>query len=192
MNINDVYTFSEAAKIYGIHSTTIIKKKDNGAFSENEVKKSGGTWLITKEAMERAFKAELESKRILFNAAYTFEDNDKQVWDGIVDNYKDYGHSFQAEVKARGSSLLMVVAEYSAGWAIFIPEYNTGAKLATLDDDFYNFESVVRAIGNPIDAMSVTKALKAICQEFNWKERSIKSSAEDIERMILKCGFKKC
>ena len=55
MELNEIMTIPEAAKIWHKEVSTIryacIRKK----FSDSEAKKSGGTWLVTTEGMNRVF-----------------------------------------------------------------------------------------------------------------------------------------
>lgn len=60
MRLDDVMTTKEASEIWGLSQVT-IKKACTGQkgyppkFRENECKKSGGTWLITKQGMIRVY-----------------------------------------------------------------------------------------------------------------------------------------
>ena len=60
--IEQVLTFAEAESLYGL-STGALRKyvsynlKNGGRFTEGiDYRKSGKTWLITKEAMDRVYK----------------------------------------------------------------------------------------------------------------------------------------
>lgn len=60
MNIDDVYSTSEAAKIWGV-STQTVKTACLGQkglpprFEKGEYRKSGRVWLVTRSGMERLF-----------------------------------------------------------------------------------------------------------------------------------------
>lgn len=60
MKLDDIMTTKEASEIWGLSQVT-IKKACTGQkgyppkFTENECKKSGGTWLITKQGMTRVY-----------------------------------------------------------------------------------------------------------------------------------------
>lgn len=60
MKLDDVMTTKEASEIWGLSQVT-IKKACTGQkgyppkFTENECKKSGGTWIITKQGMTRVY-----------------------------------------------------------------------------------------------------------------------------------------
>lgn len=60
--INEVLTFAEAEILYGLNSGVLrkyvsYKLKNGGRFTEGiDYRKSGKTWLITKEAMDRVYK----------------------------------------------------------------------------------------------------------------------------------------
>lgn len=52
--LDTVMTFSEATKKYELDDSTLRKAIDR--FRDYEVKKSGGTWLVTKEGMDRLYE----------------------------------------------------------------------------------------------------------------------------------------
>lgn len=60
INLDDVLTISEAAQIYGM-ATASLRMACGGQkgyppiFKKGECRKSGSTWLITREAMERVY-----------------------------------------------------------------------------------------------------------------------------------------
>lgn len=54
--LKEVYTFAEAAKLYGLtDGSTLRKAVQNGRFKEDEIKKVGTTWVVTKSAMDRLY-----------------------------------------------------------------------------------------------------------------------------------------
>lgn len=55
VSLYDVMTFNEASTLYGIGSTTLRKNITYGRYLEGEVRKSGGTWLITPAAIKRLY-----------------------------------------------------------------------------------------------------------------------------------------
>lgn len=61
MSINDVLTFAEAEALYGLSKGTLRKYisyelKKGSRFKDGvDYRKSGKTWLITREAMEREY-----------------------------------------------------------------------------------------------------------------------------------------
>ena len=62
MTINEVLTFSEAERLYGLSEGTLRKyvsyelKKGSRFINGVDYRKSGKTWLITRKAMEREYK----------------------------------------------------------------------------------------------------------------------------------------
>jgi hypothetical protein len=52
---NFVYTFSEAAELWGLGESTLRKARFDGRFLEGEIRQSGSTWLVTRQAMERLY-----------------------------------------------------------------------------------------------------------------------------------------
>lgn len=57
-SLNHLYTFAEVSYIYKIEQSTLRKKVARGELKEGtEVKKFGGTWVITENAMIKHFGA---------------------------------------------------------------------------------------------------------------------------------------
>lgn len=55
-SFDELFTFLEVAFIYHLDTSTLRKRISRGELKPNvDVKKFGGTWLITKKAMTRAF-----------------------------------------------------------------------------------------------------------------------------------------
>lgn len=48
-------TVAEAAELYGIGVSTIRKACISGRFMPYECRKSGSTWLVTRDGMKRVF-----------------------------------------------------------------------------------------------------------------------------------------
>ena len=66
MNLQDVMTAKEAAERWGKAEITIRQacsgyKKAPPRFNEDEFRKSGATWLITRQGMERVFGKEINT-----------------------------------------------------------------------------------------------------------------------------------
>ena len=53
--LDNILTFGEAAKLWGLDSSSLRKSVERGRFLENEIRKSANTWLVTREAMERLY-----------------------------------------------------------------------------------------------------------------------------------------
>src|SRR5690554_3768549 len=53
--LHKIMTFREAAEKYGIDSSALRHARLDNRFREGEIRKSGGTWLVTREAMERLY-----------------------------------------------------------------------------------------------------------------------------------------
>ena len=51
----NIMTFSEAQKKWGLGKSTLREAQRNNRFKEGEVRKSGGTWLVTEAAMRRLY-----------------------------------------------------------------------------------------------------------------------------------------
>lgn len=53
--LKDILTFGEAAKLWGLDSSSLRKSIERKRFLEGEIRKSGNVWLVTREAMERLY-----------------------------------------------------------------------------------------------------------------------------------------
>ena len=78
--LDDVYTFSEACEKYGLESSTLRKrieyekKKEQPELVEGtDYRKSGSTWLITKDAMKRIYGMTFENPEDVY-------DYDTSLW----------------------------------------------------------------------------------------------------------------
>ena len=54
-DINLVYTAAEAAQLWSLEKSTVRAACNNGRFTPQEARKSGGTWIITEAAMTRVY-----------------------------------------------------------------------------------------------------------------------------------------
>lgn len=52
---SQILTFSEAGELWGLADSTLRVARLEGRFRDDEIKKSGGTWLVTRQAMERMY-----------------------------------------------------------------------------------------------------------------------------------------
>lgn len=52
---NFIYTFSEAAELWKLGESTLRKARFDGRFQDGEIRQSGSTWLVTRQAMERLY-----------------------------------------------------------------------------------------------------------------------------------------
>ena len=58
-SFDGLYTFGEAAKIYGLDDSCLRKRVARGKFIVGEdVKKMGATWIITEKALVNSFGVE--------------------------------------------------------------------------------------------------------------------------------------
>lgn len=55
MTIKDIFTASEAARLWQLDESTVKKACQQGRFTEDEARKSGGTWIVTRDGMERVY-----------------------------------------------------------------------------------------------------------------------------------------
>ena len=53
--LEQVLTFAEATKLWGLGHSTLREAAKHSRFLPGEIRKSGGTWLVTEEAMRRLY-----------------------------------------------------------------------------------------------------------------------------------------
>jgi len=53
--LEQVLTFAEATKRWGLGHSTLREAAKHSRFLSGEIRKSGGTWLVTEEAMKRLY-----------------------------------------------------------------------------------------------------------------------------------------
>ncbi len=56
--LENVMTFPEACKRWNLGESTLRKAAFSGRFTENELRKSGKTWLVTYAGMKRLYGEE--------------------------------------------------------------------------------------------------------------------------------------
>lgn len=54
-DIESVLTATEAATLWKLEASTVKKSCQQGRFSSDEARKSGGTWIVSAEGMERVY-----------------------------------------------------------------------------------------------------------------------------------------
>ncbi|MFZ5687853.1 MAG: helix-turn-helix domain-containing protein [Bacillota bacterium] len=55
VDIELVYTAAEAGELWNLGTSTVKRACQTGRFAPWEARKSGGTWLVTRAAMERVY-----------------------------------------------------------------------------------------------------------------------------------------
>ena len=60
--LKNVMTFPEACKRWNLGESTLRKAALSGRFLENEARKSGKSWLVTRAGMERLYGKEPEKE----------------------------------------------------------------------------------------------------------------------------------
>ena len=65
MKLEDVMTTQEAGERWNVPADSIkqccLKRYANNQFTEDEARKSGRNWLVTRQGMERLYGKEIES-----------------------------------------------------------------------------------------------------------------------------------
>jgi hypothetical protein len=83
-----------------------------------------------------------------------------KAWNGKISGIINYGSHTQMQIESR-SGINIIFGETQSGNFCCIPDWQAGCQLAGLDDSFWNYESLTRAMKNKVDAMTVSKALQA-------------------------------
>lgn len=55
MQINEIFTVTEAAQLWELNESTVKKACQQGRFSVYEARKSKSAWMVTKVGMERVY-----------------------------------------------------------------------------------------------------------------------------------------
>lgn len=92
--LEQVMTFAEATKRWGLGHSTLREAAKHNRFLPGEIRKSGGTWLVTEEAMRRLYGEPKGGKNMQYYRKnntiieqngwewandYTFTDDDYEV-----------------------------------------------------------------------------------------------------------------
>ncbi|MCP8970553.1 helix-turn-helix domain-containing protein [Ectobacillus ponti] len=69
MNLDEVYSLQEAGKLWGVSDSNLRNalgkfRRFEKQISEGTAKKSGGTWIVTKQAMEEVFGPMKEAEKM--------------------------------------------------------------------------------------------------------------------------------
>lgn len=82
MKLSDVLTCPEAAELWGIAEDKIKRFAREGKFTEEEARKTGKNWLITKQGMQRVFgdqKGECAMNELLSKAELAIANEIKSI-----------------------------------------------------------------------------------------------------------------
>lgn len=96
-----------------------------------------------------------------FKCFYTWEDGEKESWEGNIDSFKDYGNYYEINISSR-SSINLIFGKYSLGLFAVAPAYGGTYLSFKLDDIFYNTERLIKVFDNTIDGVTAAYALAAL------------------------------
>src|SRR5690606_27453362 len=74
--LHQVYTFAEAAELWGLGESTLRSRAYRGEFLPGEARKSGKTWLVTDDAMRRIYGSTKEEFKKMIKIEVTGFGND--------------------------------------------------------------------------------------------------------------------
>ena len=87
--------------------------------------------------------------------------SDIDSWHGVI-RIISLDSPCEIEVRARGSSLHVLLGSHAYGNFICIPNWDIGCELASLSDSFWNLERLCNAGLRVVDAISVVDAFVAL------------------------------
>ena len=61
--LEEVFTATEAAELWGLDASTVKRSCWQGRFKQHEARKAGGTWLVTRAGMERLYGPQPEERK---------------------------------------------------------------------------------------------------------------------------------
>ena len=97
-----------------------------------------------------------------FNCSCIWEDDNKERWDGTINNLKIQANYVELQVVSR-SSIYVICGKGERGYWVCIPDYMAGCDLSmSLHDTFYNTEKLFAATQNMVDAVTIAQALKSL------------------------------
>ena len=99
--INDVYTTTEASKLWNLDESTVKKACQKGLFNNEGYRKSENTWLVTRYAMyERYGAINGEDPATLLKFNYTdLTANDFTLFNKFIDKMQSNAHSGKTSFK---------------------------------------------------------------------------------------------
>ena len=96
-----------------------------------------------------------------FHCKHTYSDGETEEWTGTVELIRKTASATEAQVKGRGSSLTVIVGDYTDGHFLCIPEIDVGCPMAGWGDLFWNQERLC-SLMNETDAVTVAAGVKAL------------------------------
>lgn len=85
-------------------------------------------------------------------------------WEGVVHDIEVYETYTTFTIQARGSMIDVCTGRCRRYQWIVFPILDKGTSLSHIKDTHWNMEQLEMILGNPIDAMSVTMALKEVAK----------------------------
>ena len=96
-----------------------------------------------------------------FNVTYAWSDEKIDTWKGRVTYLTANQSLYEFYIQSR-SGFLVLIGKHSSGYFACLPDFQAGCYLSSLNDLSYNRERLISALNNPVDGVTVAKALKAL------------------------------
>ena len=104
---------------------------------------------------------------MIFRCMKKWEDGEVEEWEGRITSLVNYSSHYEMQIHSR-SGITVLFGETSSGNFACVPDFEVGCHLADFSDVFYNTERLT-AVMNPVDGITVAKALSAIADKLGQK-----------------------
>jgi hypothetical protein len=91
--------------------------------------------------------------------------NKIERWTGIIPRITDHGNHYEIRIESR-SGIMVIFGKVTRGGFACMPDHGVGCHLASLNDKYWNTESLVDVLGE-IDGITVAEALYSLRNTLN-------------------------
>lgn len=102
-----------------------------------------------------------------FYCNHQWENGEIEEWSGEISRIVSFGSHYEIFIQSR-SSILVVIAPTSYGLFVGIPTFKAGCYISHLKDLFFNKESLIEALNNTVDGITVACAIKSIADDLSF------------------------
>jgi hypothetical protein len=102
-----------------------------------------------------------------FKCSHTWNDGNKDIWEGCIESFIDYGNYYEMNILSR-SSINLIFGKYSYGLFAVVPIYGGTYLSYKLEDVFYNTERLCTVFDNTVDAVTAATALATISKKVKF------------------------
>lgn len=87
-----------------------------------------------------------------------------ETWDGTIEIVSVKRSLIETIIQGRGSTMRVLIGDYSYGHFVCIPDLNVGCPFASWGDEFWNYERLSQLM-NPVDAKTVVSGVAALMEK---------------------------